>query len=182
MAIDRTFAFIIGIPVLIIMEILRYRKAKLSKKKFIDFKEISIVIFSIYIIALAAMTLLLIYRFRYSRAAVNIIPVFNTIKDISMTRADMASYMTKFWITNIIGNLLLLAPLAAIAPIIFKKLRSIKATMILCFLVSLSIEFLQYLFGFFGNSRSADIDDVILNTLGGLIGFSIFKIINRRCL
>lgn len=182
MAIDRNFAFMIGIPILIIMEILRYRKTKLSKKKFINYKEISMVIFSIYIMSLVAITLLPLYTLSHSRAAANVIPVLNTIRDITTTRADMANYMTKFWIVNILGNLVLLVPLAAISPIIFKKFRKLKSTVILCFLVSTLIEFLQYLSGFLGNPRSADIDDVILNTLGALIGFLIFKIVSKRCL
>lgn len=44
------------------------------------------------------------------------------------------------------------------------------------------IEVLQYISMYFGNRRFVDIDDVILNTLGALIGFEIFKLINRKVL
>lgn len=80
---------------------------------------------------------------------------------------------------NRVGNLLLLVPMATLAPVIFKKFRNFKSTMILCFSTSVTIEFLQYLSAFLGNRRSVDIDDVILNTLGAMIGFSIYEAINK---
>ena len=33
---------------------------------------------------------------------------------------------------------------------------------------------------YFGNFRSCDIDDIILNTLGGMIGFIIYKVIDKK--
>ena len=59
--------------------------------------------------------------------------------------------------------------------IISKKFRSLKSVVILCFCASCFIEFLQYLSLFVGNLRSVDIDDVILNTIGGILGYIIFK-------
>ncbi|MDY4079883.1 MAG: VanZ family protein [Clostridium sp.] len=92
---------------------------------------------------------------------------------------SMGFFMVKFWIINILGNIILLAPLAFIMPVISKKFRSLKSVVILCFCTSLFIEFLQFLSLFIGNLRSVDIDDVILNTLGAFIGFGIFKILSR---
>lgn len=88
----------------------------------------------------------------------------------------------KFWIINLVGNLILLVPLVTIVPLIYKKYRNIKSIVLLCFSVSIIIEFLQYISMYFGNRRSVDIDDVILNTLGALIGFAIFKLINSKVL
>ncbi|MBC8060948.1 MAG: ATP-binding cassette domain-containing protein [Clostridiaceae bacterium] len=170
MNISRTFAFIIGFPILIIIEIIRYRK-----KKSINYREICVILLSIYFMGLISVTLLPIRTMMRLDPIINIIPVVNTIKSITKLSSDMMSYSIKFWIINIIGNLFLLAPIAAIVPIIFKKFRNIRSTLILCFLISILIEFLQYLSIYFGNMRSVDIDDVILNTLGSLLGFLIFK-------
>jgi len=105
-----------------------------------------------------------------------------TIKDMGNIRADMQNFMIRFWIINIGGNLLLLVPLATLVPLLFEKYRSIKDTVLLCFSVSIIIEFLQYVSMYFGNARSVDIDDVILNTLGALIGFTVFRLLNKKIL
>lgn len=183
MILNREFAFIIGIPVLIITEIIRYIKAKPPKRDFVDYKEINIVIFSMYIMALISVALLPIYTFGKVEASANVVPVFNTVKDIegvASAPSNMKVYMIIFWIINIFGNLFLLVPLAAITPIIFKRFRTLKSVILLCATVSILIELIQYLSQFVGNIRSVDIDDVILNSLGSIIGFSIFKIINRK--
>jgi glycopeptide antibiotics resistance protein len=176
MGFDRQFVFIIGIPILIIMEVIRYKKARRSKTKFLNHRETLIIVLFIYVMGLISVTLLPFYSHVSIKPTANLIPVFNTIKDISTIPVTMKTFMIKFWIINIFGNLILLAPLAAIAPMIFKKFRNFKATAILCLLVSVSIEFLQYLSMFCGNYRSVDIDDIILNTLGSMIGFGIYKL------
>lgn len=177
MGFDRQFAFIIGVPILIIIEIIRYKKSKQFNKKFLNHREILIIILSLYIMGLIAVTLLPFYTLSNIEPTANLIPVLNTIKDISTIPVNMKSFMIKFWIVNIFGNLFLLAPLAIIAPMIFKKFRNIEATVILCLLVSVSIEFLQYLSLFCGNHRSVDIDDIILNTLGSIMGFGIYNLL-----
>ncbi len=180
MGFDRPFAFIIGIPILIAIEISRYRKSKQFNYKFFSYREILIIILSIYIMGLIAITLLPFYSFRYIKPRANLIPVFNTIKDISAIPVNMKGFMIKFWIVNIFGNLFLLAPLAAMLPIILKRFRSIKSVVVLCLFVSISIEFLQYLSMLCGNFRSVDIDDIILNTLGSIIGFGIYSLFAKK--
>ncbi|MBL4931185.1 VanZ family protein [Clostridium paridis] len=185
MFINRIVAFIIGIPLVIIIEVFRYFKVKSQNKKFIDYKEVSIVLLFIYLIVLISVTLLPLFintsgRTMLDRPEPNIVPVFNTVKDMINARMDLRHYMIEFWIINILGNLILLAPLSVLAPIITNKFRSYRSVILLCFSVSLLIEFLQYISYYLGNFRSVDIDDVILNTLGALIGFSIFKILNKR--
>lgn len=180
MGFDRQFIFILGVPILIIMEIIRYKKAKKINAKFLNRKEVLLIILSIYVMGLIAVALLPFSSHGSIKPTANLVPVFNTVKDISTIPANMKSFMIKFWIINIFGNLFLLAPLAAIVPIIFKKFRNIKATVILCFLISVSIELLQYLSMFCGNFRSVDIDDIILNTLGSIIGFGIYKLLKEE--
>lgn len=172
---DRPFAIIVGIPIVIIIEIIRFIKCKKGKIKFINFREMAVIIFSVYIIGLISVTLFPFDTYRNVKPTANLIPVFNTINDISGIPADMKGFMTKFWIRNVIGNLFLLTPLAILVPIIFKKFRNIKPIVLLCLFVSILIEVLQYLSMFLGNIRSVDIDDVILNTLGSIIGFYIFN-------
>jgi glycopeptide antibiotics resistance protein len=70
----------------------------------------------------------------------------------------------------------MLLPLGIYLPLLYTRLRkaySIFAVLLICFLVSVGIELLQLATSY----RSADIDDVILNTLGGGTGFIIYLLI-----
>ena len=77
---------------------------------------------------------------------------------------------------QILGNFVMLLPLGIYLPWFYIRLRnahSFFAVLLICFLVSVGIELLQLATSY----RSADIDDVILNTLGGGTGFLIYLLI-----
>ena len=71
-------------------------------------------------------------------------------------------------------NLLLLAPLGFLLPVQLRKFRSFPRTVLTVLAVSLLIETLQYFIG-----RSADIDDVIMNTVGGMLGYLCFMVYEK---
>lgn len=73
-------------------------------------------------------------------------------------------YHSKFLIKEVIGNLLLLAPLGAM--LMMEGTRSKFKILWIAFLSSLGIETLQFISGI----GHADIDDLILNTSGSMIG------------
>ena len=68
-------------------------------------------------------------------------------------------------------NFLLLAPLGFLLPVQFRKFQSFPRTALTVLVVALLIETLQYFIG-----RSADIDDVIINTVGGIFGYLCFML------
>ncbi|MGE6631760.1 VanZ family protein [Bacillus sp. NPDC077027] len=79
---------------------------------------------------------------------------------------------------NIIGNILLFVPIGFLLFCGFKKMTWQKAVLS-GFLLSTSIEMLQFLFSTYGIiTRSSDVDDMILNTLGTAIG-CMFYILYR---
>lgn len=86
---------------------------------------------------------------------------------------DNISDMKKDFVINIIGNLVIFAPMGFFIPLLFEdKIKNVfMMTLFMILLVSI-IEFLQFFF-FVG---SADIDDVILNTIGAVIVYLIMKI------
>lgn len=177
---DRIVIYILALIILLIVEISRFIKAKRSKRKFFCLKEFFVVMFQVYLALLISVTLFpLTIGYGKVNLFVNFISIVNSVKDLMMTVNSMGFFMVKFWIINILGNIILLAPLAFIMPLISKKFRSLKSVVILCFCTSLFIEFLQFLSLFIGNLRSVDIDDVILNTLGAFIGFGAFKVLSR---
>ncbi len=71
-------------------------------------------------------------------------------------------------------NLLLLAPLGFLLPVQFRKFQTFPRTVLTVLAVSLLIETLQYFIG-----RSADIDDVIMNTVGGILGYLCFMLFTK---
>jgi glycopeptide antibiotics resistance protein len=75
--------------------------------------------------------------------------------------------------TQVIGNLVMLLPLGIYIPLLFPKLSGFFRVFIICLLVSVSIELMQLI----TNVRSTDIDDVILNTSGAVVGYIIYKLI-----
>src|SRR6186713_3031599 len=80
------------------------------------------------------------------------------------------------WGKQILGNFVMLLPLGIYLPLIYTRLRkayNFFAVSLICFLVSVGIELLQLATSY----RSTDIDDVILNTLGGGAGFLIYQLI-----
>lgn len=70
---------------------------------------------------------------------------------------------------NALGNFAIFIPMGILLPALFQRL-NVKKTVLTCFLVSLTIEVAQYIFGI----GITDIDDLILNTLGAAAGALLF--------
>ncbi len=71
-------------------------------------------------------------------------------------------------------NGVLLLPLGALVPLIWWRMDRLWKVLLLGFAVSLLVEMSQLL-----NTRSPDIDDLILNTLGAVLGFGVFRLWER---
>lgn len=71
-------------------------------------------------------------------------------------------------VRNLAGNLLLFVPFGVFLPLIFRTMRW-KRVLITALVFSLLLETLQVFL-----PGSPDVDDVILNTLGGLLGYVAF--------
>lgn len=77
-------------------------------------------------------------------------------------------------ISQVIGNILMFVPFGFLLPLVFNACRSFYKTGLVVISFSFSIELVQYFIG-----RSADIDDLILNTLGGMIGFLVYLMTDK---
>ncbi|SRR6266545_1294135 len=82
---------------------------------------------------------------------------------------------SEFWMRNLFGNLLLLLPLGLLGPIAVPALDRWWRIALLALLVSTAIELTQLAVP----DRSADIDDVIVNVAGALLGFGLFRFLNQ---
>ena len=83
-------------------------------------------------------------------------------------------WRTLIW--NVVGNIVWFFPLGFLLPWEIRKARKLRNLAGMAFLLSLMAETLQYIFevGIF------DIDDIIWNTFGALLGFSIFHFLKAK--
>lgn len=126
-----------------------------NKKRFIFYKEILSLGFILYIMALFR-----VVTFQdVSWSTSNFIP----FKE--MFRYELGS---KLFYRNVIGNMLMFIPYGFFASY-FLKLKKPFTAILLTILVSFTIELTQLVIG-----RVFDIDDILLNIIGGFIGFILF--------
>lgn len=83
---------------------------------------------------------------------------------------NVLPFSSGFGIQNIL-NIIMFMPFGFLVPLIWKQSRKLSGTVLLGFEFSLLIEFLQLF-----NRRATDIDDLLMNTLGALLGFLLWKI------
>ena len=74
---------------------------------------------------------------------------------------------------NTLGNVIGFIPLGIFVPILFKKTRRVWRQLLMGFMVSLAVETIQLVLdvGVF------DVDDLILNTVGTIVGYALFRLI-----
>lgn len=77
-------------------------------------------------------------------------------------------------VTNLLGNVLIFFPLGLALPLLWKKMDRPRAILVFFLALSGIVEFIQYFVG-----RSVDVDDIILNVLGGLLGFLAYRVLAR---
>lgn len=151
-------------PVVVIITVIvcSLRCAYLLKnhKHICFYKEIFNLLFIIYVMCLFEVVTIQDENYGLS----NFIPFHE------MTRYAFGS---KLFIRNIIGNIILFIPYGYFAAD-FVKSKKIWSTLFLTLIVSATIEMVQYKIG-----RTYDVDDCILNTFGGGIGFLIYYITNK---
>lgn len=108
---------------------------------------------------------------RGSFRGINLIP-FHTIREYIMVDNGFGQYLLVDM--NIWGNILMFVP-AGIYIILHNKNKTFAKNLFLVFLGSLMIEVIQYIFAL----GATDIDDIILNVMGGLIGILIYKVCKK---
>lgn len=102
------------------------------------------------------------------KGGINLVP-FYTMRDL------LFHHSFGDFILNNIGNIILFLPFGFFLPMRFKKIDNLSKILLVGMLLSVSIEIVQL----FMPNRWTDIDDVLLNTLGTGIGYSLSKVLNK---
>lgn len=148
-----------------------YRIINLKNEKSSIHRRIIINIFFTYFLAVIYFTFfkdgrLEISITNFGNKYVNIIPLRETIK---MFIDDHMGIKNALY--NVVGNILLFVPLGFFIPMLFKKLNNAKKILLYGFIASVTIEFIQY----FTPMNMSDVDDVIFNTMGALLGLACYR-------
>lgn len=132
------------------------------------------ILFALYVIGLMYF---LFFAEKYGRTIserdyqYNLVPL-KEIKRFIKYRDELGTFAV---ITNLAGNVIGFIPFGLIFPIINRRTRNFFLITMLSFEFSLLVETVQLVL----KVGSFDVDDIILNTLGGMIGYLIFCICNR---
>ena len=124
----------------------------------------AILLFFLYLLVLAYLLFFIEIR-DATYHNINLVP-FKTIR--MLLSYDFSSW---YRISNLYGNIALLAPFGLLLPLIRYQRLSVFRILLYALLFSVSIEIIQYLTGL----GEADIDDVILNVSGALIGYAVYR-------
>lgn len=169
--------FILLIPIWSFVTIKRYKKMKENLEEIDIEREIwlnTLIIYSIFIFSVTILPMKI--RFKQIPPKVNMIPfIYFAKKTYYRYLSSGIISALVYWGNNIIGNFVLLLPLGYILPKLSVKFRNFRNIFSVIFITTLSIEGFQYISMYWGNRRTTDIDDIILNTVGGIIGYLIFK-------
>ncbi len=133
-----------------------------NKKTFVLYKEIFLLFFLIYILCLFQ-----IVTFEDQSLYIsgnNLVPFREIMR---------YKFGSRLFIKNVVGNVVLFIPYGLFTSLYLKLNKPIHA-FCLVFFASTTVEFTQLLIG-----RVFDIDDIILNVLGGLLGYFFYSVFDK---
>lgn len=147
-------------PVIIIITViacsLRVAYIINNNKDFCFYKELFMLIFILYVMCLFEVVTIQDYNYGLS----NFIPFHEIF------RYDIGS---RLFVKNILGNILLFLPYGYFTTSYVNN-KKFWPTALLTIIISITIEMVQLNIG-----RTFDIDDVILNTCGGILGYFLYR-------
>ncbi len=130
-----------------------------------------VVVWAVFVLYLGFLLKMLLFsRPLGSEHSLNLIP-FASISDYVFRGSAVVQ---RFAAVNVIGNIVAFVPLGAYLPLVRRK-TGIWTNLLVVVSVSVTVEIIQGVFGL----GVSDIDDVMLNTLGGLIGILFLTLLRR---
>jgi len=132
-----------------------------KKEEFVLHKELLLLSFVVYILCLFR---IVTYQDITTVGGNNFIPFKEILR---------YEFGARLFVKNIIGNVLLFVPYGFFTAL-YVDIKKGRSAFFLVLLASTAIEFTQL-----GIGRVFDVDDIILNVLGGMLGFYIFRILDK---
>lgn len=150
------------IPFLIVLVLFRY----IQKKKgvlYTRYSFVAVITMALYMVGVYHFTGAgtfydgLTYQLEWRQEQVNLIPFSYSI--------DVVAYLL---------NIVLFVPLGFLSPLVWEKMKKLPNLLAISFCFTLLIEVSQLL-----NNRRTDIDDILLNILGAVVGFGLFQLFDK---
>ncbi len=145
-----------------------------ERKKKESFRGLEILLFAVY---LAVLCYFLFFAENMGRTFTereyhyNLMPL-KEIKRFWIYRETLGLWSV---VLNLVGNVAAFIPFGIFLPRLYAKCRKFLLTMLFCFEFSLSVETIQLIW----KVGSFDVDDILLNTLGGVLGFFCYVVSDR---
>lgn len=167
---------VIAVPIYLIVRFLMLRK---SSRKFNLYHEIALLIFVIFIVGLASQIVIPkielgingnINILKNGTHGINLLPLkvlFETYREVFI------NLNINYFIINFLGNIIMFMPIGFFIPLLWEI--PDKKIIIVGFLFSLFVEVCQLFL-----NRGTDVDDLILNTLGTILGLLVYKFLYKK--
>ncbi|MCP1136595.1 VanZ family protein [Paenibacillus polysaccharolyticus] len=162
-------SFVVLVPLFILILLTLVIHARVSKARYTGKQYMLMLTFVIYMLGMM--------HFVFFPIDVNIgmyanqTPWYSNIQWVPLLTADAPSFLL---------NILLFMPLGFLLPLWRPSVNSIKKVAKTGLTVSLTIELLQLVIRIaVGNGRSTDINDLIANTSGSVLGFIVLSLLTR---
>lgn len=152
-------------PMLILISVvlvaLRLTYLLVNKKKIVIYKELLSLSFIIYIVLLFE----LVTNTDFESYSNNFIPFREIFR---------YSFNSKLFYRNVIGNIMIFVPFGFLTSYYCKIDKKWYLSILITFITSITIEFIQM-----GIGRSFDVDDILLNIVGGFLGYIVYVIAEK---
>ena len=141
-------------------------------------REILLLIFVVYLAGLASATLTPNRSSRMRAAGTGGIELRPNLASLTCSPSYFpeGSSGRGFCVRNAQGNVALFFPLGILIPLVWRRVRFWKGLLI-AIAVSISIELVQYMSSALGSYRAVDVNDVILNVFGALMGLALVSLL-----
>ena len=170
---------IVALPIYLIARIIFVKVKKLPVKKS---HEVLLALFILYLVGLASQTIIPEWnigvdertgKFYFDVYLINNLSTVNLVPFRTMFSYIRVNEYVSGWdsvsLVNLLGNVFVFSPIGIFIPLLWERMRSISKIVLIGLAVTCFIETFQYFIG-----RSSDIDDIILNTVGVLIGYFVY--------
>jgi len=142
--------------------------------------EIGLVTFILYLAGLASQTIIpkivisagKVHIIGGEIRRVNLLPL-NKVAEVR--QIVVSEGILSYFLIEVLGNIVLFSIVGFMLPLLWRRFENYKLTVLACFLISLVIEVVQLVL-----PRATDIDDLILNTLGGVIGCLVYILVKKK--
>ena len=158
-----------ALPLIAAFRFFRVRNLHKGGRRTTVCHETGLIIFLLYLTGVASQAVISHSNIHWFGGSINLVP-FQIFVD-AWTEA-VSKHNFQPLIISLAGNIGIFVPLGLFIPLLWR--RTLKQTVLAAFLVSLSIELCQL-----SQARCSDIDDLWMNTLGALIGWWVYWLLQR---